>query len=502
MQTQDNIKILAQTRSNNDTNKTFIQAMLDPNAEYGGLYTFHNIEPLADLEKLYTLPYNKVCEKVFAHLGIDIPSELLESVLKSYETFRTKDIAPLVEIEQNLYSLELYHGPTYAFKDMALQPFSALLSAIAKQKNEKYLILSATSGDTGPATLSGFANKDNIKAICIYPQGGTSDVQRLQMTTQDAKNLKIYGIKGDFDLAQSTLKSLLKSERFRELVAKKGYALSAANSVNIARIAFQIVYYFIIGKELAKKKLHEFSVIIPSGNFGNALGAFFAKKMGLPITKICIASNPNDILTEFFTTGVYDIRDKKLKLSYSPAMDILKSSNIERLLFAYFGATRTKECMQALDETQYFKLNADELSLFQDVFEAKSFSDDECLQGIKMAFEKGYVLDPHTSNAYLFAQHRNKTLNTNIPQVIVSTAHFAKFAKVVCKALCSTDEAMLKGLGDKEALDQIFMLLRERNITQNGLQIDSSILDLFSKKELHTQIYNAKDIEDSVLSWL
>ena len=502
MQTQNNIKTLAQTRSNNNTNKTFIQAMLDPNAEYGGLYTFCDIKPLVNLENLYTLSYNKMCEKIFTHLGIDIPSNLLESVLKSYETFRTKEIAPLVEIEKNLYSLELYHGPTYAFKDMALQPFSALLSAIALQRNERYLILSATSGDTGPATLSGFANRENIKAICIYPQGGTSDVQRLQMTTQDAKNLKVYGIKGDFDLAQSTLKSLLKSETFRDLVAKKGYALSAANSVNIARIAFQIVYYFIIGRELAKKGLHEFSVIVPSGNFGNALGAFFAKKMGLPITKICIASNPNDILTQFFTTGVYDIRNKELKLSYSPAMDILKSSNIERLLFAYFGAERTKECMQSLDETQYFRLNTDELSLLQDIFEARSFSDDECLQGIKMAFEKGYVLDPHTSNAYLFAQYCKEKLSIDTPQVIISTAHFAKFAKVVCKALCDLDENTLRELSDKEALDRIFMRLKECNIAQNGLQIDSSILDLFNKKEIHTQTYNAKDLEDSILSWL
>ena len=248
--------------------------------------------------------------------------------------------------------------------------------------------------------------------------------------------------------------------------------------------------------------MHEFSVIVPSGNFGNALGAFFAKKMGLPITKICIASNPNDILTQFFTTGVYDIRNKELKLSYSPAMDILKSSNIERLLFAYFGAERTKECMQSLDETQYFRLNTDELSLLRDIFEARSFSDDECLQGIKMAFEKGYVLDPHTSNAYLFAQYCKEKLSIDTPQVIISTAHFAKFAKVVCKALCDLDENTLRELSDKEALDRIFMRLKECNIAQNGLQIDSSILDLFNKKEIHTQTYNAKDLEDSILSWL
>ena len=494
-------KFLAQTRSNEKTNTTFIQAMLDPNAAHGGLYTFCDIQPLQNLEKLYTLPYNKMCQEIFTHLGIGLDSKLLDLALSSYDTFRTKDIAPLVSIEPNLYSLELYHGPTYAFKDMALQPFSSLLSAIALQQNKKYLILSATSGDTGPATLSGFANKQNIKAICIYPKGGTSEVQRLQMTTQDAKNLKVYGIQGDFDLAQSTLKTLLKNEKFRDLVAKNGYALSAANSVNIARIAFQIVYYFSIGKKLAKQNIHEFSVIVPSGNFGNALGAFFAKKMGLPITKICIASNPNDILTQFFTTGVYDIRNKALKLSYSPAMDILKSSNIERLLFAYFGAQKTKEYMESLDKTKYFSITKDELQSLQTLFEAKSFSDEECLQGIKESFEKGYVLDPHTSNAYLFAKYRKENGN-KIPQVIVATAHFAKFAKVVCRALCNIELDILEKLSDKEALDKIFTLLKNHSIKQSGLQIDSSIIALFDKEEIHTQSYEASKLQDSILTWL
>lgn len=492
---------LAQTRSTQTQSTTFIQAMLDPNADFGGLYTFNNVAPLPDIEAIYALSYHDMCHALFAHLGLGLSRELLESALASYATFRTKDIAPLVPIEPNLYSLELYHGPTYAFKDMALQPFSKLLSAIALQQNKKYLILSATSGDTGPATLSGFAAQQNIKAICIYPQGGTSEVQRLQMTTQDSPNLKVYGIQGDFDLAQSTLKSLLKNQDFRDKVAQSGYALSAANSVNIARIAFQIVYYFAIGRELARHKIHEFSVIVPSGNFGNALGAFFAKQMGLPITKICIASNPNDILTQFFTTGVYDIRDKQLKLSYSPAMDILKSSNIERLLFAYFGATKTREYMESLDTTQHFRITQDELRSLQTLFEARSFSDMECLGGIESAFAKGYVLDPHTSNAYLFAEHRKKQGSTEA-QVIVATAHFAKFAKVVCRALCGLSTATLEGLSDKEALEKIFAHIQAHKIDQARLQIDSSILDLFTKEEIHTQCYKADQIQESILAWL
>ena len=492
---------LAQTRSNETTNTTFIQAMLDPNAANGGLYTFCNIKPLQNIEKLYTLSYNEMCQEIFTHLKLGLDFNLLSLALSSYNNFRSKDITPLVSIEPNLYSLELYHGPTYAFKDMALQPFSSLLSSIALQQNKKYLILSATSGDTGPATLSGFANKQNIKAICIYPKGGTSEVQKLQMTTQDATNLKVYGIKGDFDLAQSTLKALLKNENFRGLVAKNGYLLSAANSVNIARIAFQIIYYFNIGKMLAKQNIYEFSVIIPSGNFGNALGAFFAKKMGLAITKICIASNPNDILTQFFTTGIYDIRDKILKLSYSPAMDILKSSNIERLLFAYFGAQKTKEYMESLDKNKYFSITQNELQSLQTLFEARSFSDEECLFGIKDSFAKGYVLDPHTSNAYLFAQYRKEHGNKDA-QVIIATAHFAKFAKVVCRALCDIDLETLQQLSDEEALDRIFMILENYKVKQSDLKIDSSIISLFNKKEVHTQSYEADELQDTILEWL
>ncbi|RDU66229.1 threonine synthase [Helicobacter didelphidarum] len=496
MQT-NNETMLAQTRSNTPTNKTFVQAMLNPNADFGGLYTFGKITPFENLTKIYALSYTEICKEIFQQLHIHFDSHLLESALQSYQNFGSKDIAPLVKIYPNLYSLELYHGPTYAFKDMALQPFSKLLDSIATQQKKKYLILSATSGDTGPATLQGFAHSKNVKAICIYPKGGTSEVQRLQMTTQDAPNLKVFGIYGDFDLAQSTLKSLLRNKEFNAYLKTNGYELSAANSVNIARIAFQIVYYFKIAKDLAKENLEEFSVIIPSGNFGNALGAFFAKQLGLPIKKICIASNPNDILTQFFTTGVYDIREKELKLSYSPAMDILKSSNIERLLFAYFGADRTKELMESLENNAYFNLTDNELNTLQNLFEAKSFSDKECLQGIKESFASGYIIDPHTSNAYLFAKERQ---NKNETQVIISTAHFSKFAKVVFSALSGKNPKDLEALNDKEALHNILAIIHS-NLDTN-VKLDFGILNIFTKKEIHTQSYNANELDTYIMQWI
>lgn len=493
---------LAQTRSNDETYKTFSDAILDPNAKLGGLYTFNNIKPFSDFTWLKKASYVDICNKVFSQLGIiDINSNNISSyiqiALKSYDSFRHKEICPLVNISPNLHCLELYHGPTFAFKDMALQPFSKLLDSLASSQKQKYLILSATSGDTGPATLQGFADSTNIRAICIYPKGGTSEVQRLQMTTQDAKNLKVFGIQGDFDMAQNSLKLLLRKQSFRENLTNMGYALSTANSVNIGRIAFQIIYYFVIARDLYLQGIQEFSIIVPSGNFGNALAGFFAKQLGLQITKLCIASNPNDILSEFFNTGIYDLRNKILKQSYSPAMDILKSSNIERLLFALFGTNRTRQCMESLDKDLIFSLTKEELKTLQTLFEAHSFDDSSCLIGIKKAFNQGYVIDPHTSNAYLFAKLRESSINGQT-QVILSTAYFAKFAKTTLKAL-KGDSDRIKSIGDLEALKEIQKEIRN-NINPN-FTLESNITSLFNKSEIHTHTYNIEDLEQEILNF-
>ena len=214
--------------------------------------------------------------------------------------------------------------------------------------------MAATSGDTGPATLETFKHKPNIRVACLYPDGGTSDVQRLQMVTEEANNLKVVGIHGNFDDAQQALKSLLGSEEFKLELSEKGIQLSAANSVNFGRIIFQIIYHIHSHLELVRHGEiglgDEVYLVVPSGNFGNALGAYYAKKAGLPIRKILIASNANNILTDLINTGVYDIRDRELILTESPAMDILKSSNVERVLFDKFGAVRTREMMEALND--------------------------------------------------------------------------------------------------------------------------------------------------------
>jgi threonine synthase len=233
-----------------------------------------------------------------------------------------------------------------------LQPFGKILSSVAQKREENYLILAATSGDTGPAALETFKNKKNIQVVCLYPANGTSDVQRLQMVTEDAPNLKVIGIKGNFDDAQAALKNLLVSSSFKETLEEKNISLSAANSVNFGRIIFQIIYHIHNYLELVRQDAisigEKVYLNVPSGNFGNVLGAFYAQKMGLPVEKLVISSNENNILTRLIQTGIYDIRASELKLTTSPAMDILKSSNVERVLFSLYGAVRTKDLMEDL----------------------------------------------------------------------------------------------------------------------------------------------------------
>jgi len=285
---------------------TFSRAILDPAASYGGLYApkeLPSIEPGEFLED----DYQSLALKLLGKFDIDIDEELLKEAVALYGRFDDPtNPVPVAQVE-DLAIAELYHGPTRAFKDMALQPFGHILSELAKQRGERYLILAATSGDTGPATLESFKNKESVKVACLYPDGGTSDVQRLQMVTEDGKNLKVIGIVGDFDDAQSALKSLLSSEAFKRRLDELGIRLSAANSVNFGRIIFQIIYHIHAYLELVRRGRIELgeavNLIVPSGNFGNALGGYYAKKMGLPVKKILIASNENNILTDLITRG-------------------------------------------------------------------------------------------------------------------------------------------------------------------------------------------------------
>ena len=284
---------------------TFSKAIKNPSASFGGLYVPEYLPKIDNdfLKSCISLSYKEFSKKIIDLFEIDIDNEVLNDALELYNKWDDKnDVVPLSKVEDILFISELYHGPTRAFKDMALQPFGYILSHLAKDENKEYLILTATSGDTGPATLNSFANKENIKVVCIYPEGGTSDVQKLQMVTQKGDNLKVIGINGNFDDAQSALKSLLSSNDFKNELQKRDIKLSVANSVNFGRIIFQIIYHiysYIKLVELGEISLgQEIYIAVPSGNFGDALGAYYAKKMGVNIRKILIAANSNNVLSE------------------------------------------------------------------------------------------------------------------------------------------------------------------------------------------------------------
>lgn len=487
----------------------FASAILSPSAPNKGLWSLSKI-PSIDFSALFSkvessdAKYATLCKEVFNHFGLTLDLATLEKALSTYASFDNPlNPAPITSVK-NAHFLELYHGATRAFKDMALAPFGVVFSEIAKAGKIKdfnatnYLILSATSGDTGPATLHSFANKPNIKVVCLYPNGGTSQVQALQMQTQDAPNLQVLGINGDFDTAQSLLKSLLNDSDFLSALKSKNYALSAANSVNFGRIAFQIIYhiwgYFCLAKEGKIDFGEQIYCIIPSGNFGNALGAFFAKLSGLPLDKIIIASNPNNILSELIKSGIYDISNKTLHKSISPAMDILKSSNVERVLFALFGARRTNELMQSLQMTSKYELDKDELEILQKHFDCYYGSDSDTLELINKAYQKGYILDPHTALGYGAYLELSKTKN-HPKALICSTAEWSKFAPSVCQAI----ESRLDLGGNDRALSDLEAI---QTMQQKGANIGNEILGLFHKQIVHKKVLEASEVKKEILEWL
>lgn len=486
-----------ETRGNDgikDKKVEFSYAIMNPSASFGGLYVPENF-PKIDLEFLQLATkksYKQITLDILALFNIDIEKSVLEEAVSLYDNFDNKENpVPLAQIKNDLFVNELYHGPTRAFKDMALQPFGHILSHVAQKQNQDYLILAATSGDTGPATLNTFSNKKNIQVACLYPNGGTSDVQRLQMVTEAGANLKILGIEGNFDDAQNALKILLASQTFKDELEKSNIKLSAANSVNFGRIIFQIIYHVFAYVSLLKQNRislgENFYQIIPSGNFGNALGAYYAKKMGLPIQKILIASNINNILTDLITKGEYDLRERKLLLTTSPAMDILISSNVERVLFDKYGAVRTKEMMEELKQNKVYKLTQEELNELQKDFAAVYCDDDFARKTIKEFADDGYIMDPHTATCL---KAYNGLKEYNIPSVICSTAEWTKFAPTMLNALKNDT----KKYNDKEALQGITNSLH--------VKIPNSITSLFEKEIIHDKIVDKKDIEKEILKFI
>jgi threonine synthase len=473
---------------------TFSEAILSPIASFGGLYVPETLPELGQpfLQKHLNSDYKTMAKDMLLAFEIDIDESVIDEALALYDKFDDpKNPVPVVKVKDDLYVSELYHGPTRAFKDMALQPFGKVLSAIAQKRNENYLILAATSGDTGPAALETFKNRANVQVACLYPDGGTSDVQRLQMVTEDAKNLKVIGIKGNFDDAQSALKHLLASKTFKEELQKKNISLSAANSVNFGRIIFQIIYHIHSYLELVRQEAitmgEKVYLNVPSGNFGNVLGAFYAQKMGLPVEKLVVSSNENNVLTQLIRTGVYDMRNKELIATTSPAMDILKSSNVERVIYDLFGAERTKELMAELDTDKYYQLSADELARLQELFVADYCNGDEGKAYMKKTFsQEGYLMDPHTATCFkAYETCSDKPLKS----IIYSTAEWTKFSPTIANALT--------GEVDAHDIDALKSISKEA-----GIEIPQMINELFDKAVAQDTVIDKEDIEKEILAFI
>lgn len=471
---------------------TFSEAILSPSGSFGGLYVPTKLPSIDNnfLTKHKNSSYKELAFDFLKLCEIDIDDETIKQALDRYDLYDdASNPVPLSKIEDDCFVSELYHGPTRAFKDMALQPFGYILSSLAKKRNQNYLIMAATSGDTGPATLETFKNQSNVQVVCLYPDGGTSDVQKLQMVTEDAKNLHVFGVVGDFDDTQNALKNLLASDEFNNTLKEKNIELSAANSVNFGRIIFQIIYHIYSYIKLVKSEninLGEYIyIVVPSGNFGNALGGYYAKKMGLPIEKILITSNRNNILTDWIKEGSYDLTTRHLIQTISPAMDILKSSNVERILYDKFGDKRTKELMDELSDSGKYHLSNDEIEEIKKDFDASYSSDEECLEVIGEYAKKDYIMDPHTATCIkAYKTLREQKLQT----VIYSTAEWTKFSPTVAKAL---------GIDAKEDLKALDMVSKKAN-----LKIPDMVLGLFDKPITHNKIIDKNSIKDSILTIL
>ncbi|MCL2889032.1 MAG: threonine synthase [Eggerthellaceae bacterium] len=437
------------TRGLHETPLVFSEAIIQGLAEGGGLLVPRELPRLSldEICALARLPYAKRAAAIYEAFGIDLPGELVAELMEQAygESFDTPQICPIVSLDDKTHLLELWHGPTSAFKDMALQCLPHFFIASAKQLTEQgkldhgFMILVATSGDTGKAALEGFKDKEGIRIGVLYPHGGVSDIQFKQMTTQKGENLMVWGVDGNFDDCQNAVKAVFNDEGFAQiLLEEEGLALSSANSINWGRLLPQIVYYVSSYADLvAENKVAAGSPIdicVPTGNFGNILAAWYAKHIGTPIDMLFCASNENRVLTDFINTGTYDISARDFILTPSPSMDILVSSNLERLLFELTGrnASAIRGWMGDLRDKCSFRIDVETFATLRRHFAADSIDSAECLETIRRVFEeRNYLLDPHTAVAYRVAEN----LRGQNPVLIAATAHWAKFPENIFRAL-------------------------------------------------------------------
>ena len=443
------MELLYQSSRGGQHNITASQAILQGLAEDGGLFMPERIPEFdKKLEEFAAMNYQETAYEVMKLFLTDYTEEELKTcIARAYDSkFESEEIAPLAKVG-DAYFLELFHGSTIAFKDMALSILPHLMTVAAKKNHvdKEIVILTATSGDTGKAAMAGFADVAGTRIIVFYPKDGVSRIQELQMRTQKGENTCVVAIHGNFDDAQTGVKKLFNDQELKEELAAEGFQFSSANSINIGRLVPQVVYYvYAYAKLLANEEIaagENINVVVPTGNFGNILAAYFAKKMGLPIGKLICASNDNKVLYDFFRTGIYD-RNREFMLTSSPSMDILISSNLERLIYLSAGcdAQANKALMAELSQKGSYTVTPRMREAMAD-FWGNFASQEENAEEIKRVFtDMGYLMDTHTSVASAVYQKYVKETGDRTKTVIVSTASPYKFSHSVMEAIAGTQE--------------------------------------------------------------
>lgn len=478
--------------------KTAPQAIIKGIAEDKGLYVPVELPklPMA-IDEMVGKSYQEIAKAIMGSFFDDFTEEELSSCIEgAYDNkFEAEGVVPVVHAGDGFF-LELYHGKTAAFKDMALSILPYFMTTSLKKEGvtDKICILAATSGDTGKAALEGFADVEGTEIVVFYPYGAVSQVQERQMTSQEGKNTHVFAIKGNFDNAQTGVKKIFNDDSFAEQLAKEGVRLSSANSINIGRLVPQVAYYVYGYVKLVEQGVlkagETANVVVPTGNFGNILAAYFAKEMGVPFGKFICASNENKVLTDFINSGVYDIR-REFFVTNSPSMDILISSNLERLLYLMSGrdGQMVKDWMTGLETEKIYEVN-------QVVKEGlKQFYGGYCDQTEtevaigEMYKDHGYLMDTHTAVAYKVYQDYVKETGDKAPTLIASTASPYKFAESVGRAI-----------GLEEAVDG-FAAVRQLEAT-TGVRVQSGLKDLDKKPVLHTGVVEVDGMMDAVLSGL
>jgi len=503
------------TRGLDATHRTFSEAIIAGIAPGGGLYVPDTLPQftLDEILAFEAMPYWRRAAAVFSRFGVDFAAERVDLLMQEAygQQWDDERIAAVEEVVPGTHVLELWHGPTSAFKDMALQCLPLFFSeALLTQRlrgleQDDYLILVATSGDTGKAALEGFANREHTNIVVFYPADGVSDIQRKQMVTQHGDNVGVFGVRGNFDDCQSAVKAAFNDTTFAdELHAEHGLKLSSANSINWGRLLPQVVYYLSAYADMVASggvvAGEPMDVCVPTGNFGNVLGAYYAKRIGVPIGRLIVAANENNVLVDFIATGLYDISDRQFVTTPSPSMDILVSSNLERLLYEMTrDPARIREWMASLAETGRFRVDPDTFKAIRDLFSADYVSNDESLTTIREVFEEtDYLLDPHTAVAWEVAER----LRERNPVLVVSTAHWAKFGVDVYKALEGIDYAETLPDGIRE-LSGVQLLSHIEELA-DGTLAPKALAELDERGERFTNVvgHGRDSVEDAVRSWL